>query len=347
MKRIILVFILFFILIIHSNSQNVVLKTPAEIALVKAKELLEAKKYEEALKKLEEVLVSEPNNIEANYYMGSVYQAQGQDEMATRYFVKAKEVIAESMKTNIYGTSEILNLHKLRYQQRYATEQPRLLKEPNTMKDPVRLSEPINSPYSDFGPLINPTGARLYFTSRRPDSNQRSILKNKKKGSEESKNKTEIVADSDEDRYYIEKTGDAWGNPIKLPEPLNSDSNEGVDCFTADNQLMLFTACGLSDGVGSCDLYFSSLEGDRWRNPQNLGNVVNSDGWDGQSSISYDGTKIFFSSARSDSYGSTDIYLVEKNLFGDWGPPSNLGGVVNTPFTEYSPFFSQERKTLC
>lgn len=33
-------------------------------------------------------------------------------------------------------------------------------------------------------------------------------------------------------------------------------------------------------------------------------------------------------------------------MLGDWGPAMNMGGVVNTPFNESSPFLSQDGKTL-
>jgi len=38
--------------------------------------------------------------------------------------------------------------------------------------------------------------------------------------------------------------------------------------------------------------------------------------------------------------------MVERNVLGEWGPASNLGGMVNTPFNETSPFISQDGKTL-
>lgn len=329
-------------------AQNVVLRSPAEVALAKAKELLASQNYEEGVKKLEEVLASDPNNMEVQFYLGSAYQALGQNEKSFNFFLKAKESMQLALADYSGGTNETRNMHQLQYQQRYAAEQVTLSKAVNTMKEPVKLSSTVNGPFGDYGPIINPTGTRLYFTSRRPDSGQRSILSSKKKGILESKSKTETVepTESDEDSYYTDREGEIWSVPTKLPEPLNSDNNEGVDCFTADNQLMMFTACGLEDGIGSCDLYISSLEGDHWQKPKNMGNVVNSVGWDGQSTISYDGTKIFFVSGREEGYGGPDIYMVEKNIFGEWGPPVNLGGIVNTPFDEYSPFISQDGKTL-
>jgi outer membrane protein OmpA-like peptidoglycan-associated protein len=56
--------------------------------------------------------------------------------------------------------------------------------------------------------------------------------------------------------------------------------------------------------------------------------------------------KIIFSSNRPGGYGGEDLYIVERNPFGEWGVPSNLGPAINTPLTELSPFLGQDGKTL-
>ena len=330
-------------------AQNVVLKSPAELALAKAKELLAEEKFKEAAIKLEEVLLTDPNNMEVQFYLGSAYQALGEVEKSVNFFLKSKDLMHEALDTYRAGSNETLKLHMLQYQQRYASEQTTLSKASNTMKDPVKLSGSVNSKYSDYFPMLDPAGTKLYFTSQRPDGEgTRSILKPKTK-SKNSLNQEEPnseLVESDEDLYFIEKVGLTWGAPVKLPEPLNTDSNDAAACFSADGQLMVFTACGISDAVGSCDIYFSTMEGGVWSSPRNMGNVVNSPEWDAQVSLSYDGSKLFFISNREGGYGETDIYMVEKNIFGEWGPAINLGGIVNTPFTEYAPFISQDGKTL-
>jgi outer membrane protein OmpA-like peptidoglycan-associated protein len=106
------------------------------------------------------------------------------------------------------------------------------------------------------------------------------------------------------------------------------------------------TACGRENTIGNCDLYFSVLQGDQWSVPENFGEIVNSPSWDSQATLAFDGNKIIFVSGRDGGYGEIDLYMVERNHFGDWGPAMNLGVQVNTPFTEDSPFFSQDGKTL-
>lgn len=336
------------LLLFHSlsHSQNIVLKTPAEMAVAKAKELMDAGNYEEAIAKLEEAKGTDANNEMVLFSLGLAYQALHQQEKASDYFSRYKELMATKLKSISYGANEALKRHLLLYQLRYAAEQPALTKSPILLRAPFRLPEPINSDFSDYFPMLDPTGTKLYFTSKKPDlsGGARSILKGKstdKKTSAPAKKE-----DSDEDLYYTEKIGGTWGNPVKLPEPLNTDGNDGAASFSANGELMVYSACGRADGVGSCDLYYAVFENGQWSLPKNLGNVVNSNDWDAQACLSYDGTKIFFSSGRCGGYGDTDIYMTEKNVLGEWGPPVNLGGVVNTPMHEYNPFFSQDGKTL-
>lgn len=199
------------------------------------------------------------------------------------------------------------------------------------MKQPLKLSAVVNSNYPDYMPALDPTGTKLYFTSKRLGGIKQENPSDK---------------EGDEDIYYIEKDNDQWGAPILLPEPINSGSHEGAACFSADGQIMVYTACGRDGGVGSCDLYISTLEGNQWTTPINMGNVVNSDSWDSQPTISSDGNRIIFASARSGGYGSEDLYMIERNIFGEWGPAMNLGGIINTPFSDHSGFLSQDGKTL-
>ncbi len=109
---------------------------------------------------------------------------------------------------------------------------------------------------------------------------------------------------------------------------------------------MVYGRCGAAGGIGDCDLYISQLEGETWSEPVNLGNVVNSKEWDAQACLSADGMRIIFCSNRLGGYGSEDLYMIEKNPFGDWGVPQNLGPVINTPWNDKSPYLAPDGRTL-
>ncbi|MEQ9303141.1 MAG: OmpA family protein [Marinoscillum sp.] len=200
-----------------------------------------------------------------------------------------------------------------------------------TMSDPLPVSA-INSISGDYMPQVSPTGTRLYFTSVR-------------QGGFDNPDQDEPT-DFGEDLYFSTLQGGAWSNPQLLPEPLNSMGDDFGSAFTGDGQMMVYVRCGAEESIGNCDLYITQLVGTDWSTPMNMGNVVNSEEWDSQPTISADGNRIIYTSARVGGFGGSDLYLAEKNHLGEWGIPQNLGGFVNTPFNENSPYLAPDGKTL-
>lgn len=221
--------------------------------------------------------------------------------------------------------------HQGIYRLNYAKESRKIRTAAPTMSAPQPINS-INSKSGDYMPQVNPTGTRLYFTSVRkggfddPDAND--------------------PTDFGEDLYYSSLTNNTWSAPKLLPEPLNSSGDDFGSAFTGDGQVMVYVKCETPEGIGNCDLYITQLVGTEWSKPVNMGNVVNSDDWDSQPTISADGNRVIYTSARAGGYGSSDLYMIEKNQLGEWGIPQNLGGIVNTPFNENSPYLAPDGKTL-
>ena len=260
-----------------------------------------------------------------HYLCGQSYEALNKPDEAINSY---KSFILKYPQT----PDRILFHHQAKFRIAAMEGSKELMKLPGTMKEPVNLGLPINSISDEYMPQITPTGSRLYFTSVR-------------KGGFDAPDPDNPLWFG-EDLYYVDMQGDKWGNPVLLPEPINSYKNDATSTFSGDGQTLIYVKCGQEEGIGSCDLYISQLEGDVWSKPVNLGNVVNSEDWDSQPSISADGTRIIFSSDRDGGYGGSDLFLIEKNQFGDWGVPSNLGPIINTPFTEKSPYIAADGKTL-
>ncbi|WP_258098483.1 OmpA family protein [Marinoscillum pacificum] len=221
--------------------------------------------------------------------------------------------------------------HQGVYRLNYAVESRKVRAAKPTMTAPQPIAT-LNSKSGDYMPQVNPTGTRLYFTSVRkggfdnPDAND--------------------PTDFGEDLYYSSLVNNAWSAPKLLPEPLNSMGDDFGSAFTGDGQVMVYVKCDTEEGIGNCDLYITQLVGTEWSKPVNMGNVVNSDDWDSQPTISADGNRVIYTSARAGGYGGSDIYMIEKNQLGEWGIPQNLGGIVNTPFNENSPYLAPDGKTL-
>jgi Tol biopolymer transport system component len=84
-----------------------------------------------------------------------------------------------------------------------------------------------------------------------------------------------------------------------------------------------------------------------WSTPINLGPTVNSTSMDRAPAISKDGLSLYFASSRPDGFGGEDIYVSQRETRdGEWGPPVNLGPIINTADSEMVPAFSRDGHLL-
>lgn len=80
-----------------------------------------------------------------------------------------------------------------------------------------------------------------------------------------------------------------------------------------------------------------------WSEPVNLGPIVNSSAADGSPALSKDGRSLYFASRRVGELGGNDLYVSQWDDATEWwGVPVNLGSVVNTSATEFSPNLSRD-----
>ncbi len=151
---------------------------------------------------------------------------------------------------------------------------------------------------------------------------------------------------SQEDFYLSFLADTGWQKAVNAGFPLNTPQNEGAQTLSSNGSYMYFTACERTGGMGSCDIYYSTLTEGRWSEPSNLKWPVNTTYWESQPSVSADGRMLFFSSSRPGGSGGKDIWysvLSEKNT---WKTPVNIGSSINTPGDEMSPFIHFDGKTL-
>jgi outer membrane protein OmpA-like peptidoglycan-associated protein len=74
-------------------------------------------------------------------------------------------------------------------------------------------------------------------------------------------------------------------------------------------------------------------------------NVNDPKQWDSQPSVTPDGSKLYFASAR-DSLSGIDIYVTQKKEDGTWARAKKLSPVINTNGNDKSPFIHLDCKTL-
>lgn len=181
------------------------------------------------------------------------------------------------------------------------------------------MGEAINSPLNEYWPGMPINGTTFVFTR---------------------------LVNNQED-FYVSKLGvGGWEKARFAPGKINTVENEGTNSvfFGANQQILYYTVCN-QGGYGSCDLFFSEMTDDKWGERQNMGAEVNSPQWDAQPSVSADGNRIIFASARYGGLGGKDLYMTQK-VNGFWTKPVNLGPNINTKQDEEAPFIHYDGVTL-
>lgn len=192
--------------------------------------------------------------------------------------------------------------------------------------NPESLGDSINTSEDEYWPSITADGQTLMFT-RQTSAGM-------------SSQKTQ------EDFYISHLDNGKWRKAVNAGYPLNTSQNEGAQSLSSDGRYMYFTACERPDGLGRCDIYYSSFDGNNWSLPVNLGPPVNSPAWESQPSISSNGRMLFFSSNRAGGLGGMDLWYSIMSEEGKWDTPVNLGKTINTAGDEMSPFIHFDGKTL-
>jgi outer membrane protein OmpA-like peptidoglycan-associated protein len=105
--------------------------------------------------------------------------------------------------------------------------------------------------------------------------------------------------------------------------------NVTTPCLSPDGK-KLFFASDMPGGFGGSDLYYSEWEGDRWQDPVNLGNVINTKGNESYPFINSEGG-LYFSSDGLPGLGGKDIFFsVYSVLDSAWQKPVRLDPPINS-----------------
>jgi len=195
---------------------------------------------------------------------------------------------------------------------------------------PVNLSENINSEWDEYHPTLTANSKEMLFTVRRPRDEQ-TVCK---------------YCEQEEDIYSSLQSNGIWQPRNKLAYPVNTGNNEGSQSISPDGNYLFFTICSSNFGYGSCDIYWSKRVANGWSEPKNCGPAVNTKYWESQPTIALDGKTIYFTSNRPGGFGCSDIWKTEMLSEGVFSEPVNLGGMINTPFDEETPFIHFDQKTL-
>ncbi|MCH8903158.1 MAG: PD40 domain-containing protein [Bacteroidetes bacterium] len=340
-----LVLVQFFLF--HAVAQEQEIPAKAVKQLNAAKECIGKQEYEDAITKLQKAVEVAPEFADAFMLLGDVYSYLEKFDNA---IVSYLEVIrldsnfnalvhfktgvaafrlgdyasAKAQFDEFLGSSGIMFDKKVKAQEYLGHCKFALKAKKNPVPfNPVNLGDSINSGLAEFHPALTADEHLLVYTVRL------------KKGKQ-----------VDEDFYITYKKDGKWAKAESMGPPTNTRMAEGALCISPDGRFIFFTACNRREGMGGCDIYVSERLGRSFGPPINLGEPINTPGWESQPSISADGKRLYFASNRKGGIGKKDIWVSLLDAGGHWGEPRNLGETINTRKDEKSPFIHPDGQTL-
>jgi len=159
----------------------------------------------------------------------------------------------------------------------------------NYWSKPFNPGSPLNTPYNEIYPSLSQKNS-LYFNSNRPGGFGK------------------------RDIYHCKWMNGKFSEPVNVGSPISSKYNEGDVLIAPDESYIIFVSVDRPDGIGSGDLYICFKKGDSgWSNPINMGNNINSKGYDYCPIITHDGKYFFF--CKYD-----DIYWVDAKIIEELKP---------------------------
>jgi len=298
-------------------------------------------KVEKAKKLTEKILVKNSDWTKPNLLMASIYTDLGDIEQSARYMLY---VYDEKTPTDVMGIEQIAKLYysngyyenALYYFKAAQQLNADVLGRKTTLFikncifsmdailhpvafNPENLGKNINTEMEEYLPALSIDGNILVFTKRVAEKGY-----------------------MPQEDFYISTRNEEgnWKEALAYPGAINTARNEGAFSFSADNEIVVYTACNRDDGQGRCDLYLMLNN-----TTYNAGKIINTKHWESQGCFSPDGKYLYFVSNRPGGYGGKDIWRSEITQKG-FLTAENLGDSINTQYDEMSPFVHPDNLTF-
>lgn len=343
----------------QSDSKNKTTLNPSDAAKIAVgKQKMYAGDYVAALNVFREVEKNNSDNGSVNFYLGYCYFYLKQMANASSNLekaVNASNIIPESFLYlgRVYQAEQKFDLAISKLEtyvsqpkaDKFELEEARIVlsqcrNAKQFMAAPldvqvINLGADVNSKWDDKNPCITADGARLVFTTRRPETTNSPV---------------DVEGDNKyfEDIYLAQRDSATqnFGKAMPVSSNINVKGHDAVTGITADGkQIFIYYNTATGNGRGG-NLFVSKVADSKWKTPEDLGKPINSSYWEGGVCLSPDGKKYFFTSERKGGFGLSDIWMVEKKGKNEWGKPENLGPEINSANDEGGVFLAPDGKTL-
>lgn len=284
----------------------------------------ETNQLEKAKKDVSLLLNFKNSPDELYYWIGRIFQAEGDYEKAAGYFKQYLKLLSRSNDQRaeiIYRIKQCGHAIRLKYL------------EPLAFVD--NYGKDLNTEFDDFGMLQSPNHSeKFYFSSNREGSTGGKR--------DESGRVDAIYGHYANDMYKIERKNGNWSSVEPIKSFLNTASDEMILDFSYGGNAMVFVK-GPNKYQGRIYVdTFTNKELRLTKKPLQL--PIYPEKGDVYFQF-YNDSTIVFSSNRLGGYGGFDLYITAYRN-GRWLLPKNLGSTINSKYNEITPFLSNDGSLL-
>ena len=186
----------------------------------------------------------------------------------------------------------------------------------------------LNSEYHESTPILTKDGKTIYFT--------RNNFLNGKKGKDASKTILLKI-------YRATLEGDQWTNITELP--FNSNEYGVAHPALSKDEKTLYFSSDMQGTIGQSDIFKVTINGDgSFGNPENLGNVINTEGKETFPFISSD-NELYFASDGHPGLGGLDIFVSVPESDGIYKEVINVGEPLNSSTDDFGFIIDNKTRT--
>lgn len=278
-------------------------------------------------------------HADVDYYMGSIHYGNGEYAKAKKGFDAFMRFPSDDQsKFSKDQDKKYKDVEEVMPELEFLADFNR-----NTNAVPAKVVAGVSTANDEYLPNLSPDNELIFFTR------VRSVQP-----------KGQFVASKVEELIWSKRgdTKSSFDAGAPLPEPFNTGDGYGGVTISVNNKEMFVTVCGPPDvkGYRNCDIFRSHYDTKfnldaggiqwEWSELEDLGEGVNTDGWESQPSLTSDGNTLYFARMPKDGSKGMDIYTSARDKTGKWGAAAPLPAPVNTDSADKAPFMHSDSRTL-
>lgn len=345
------------------SSSSLIDRTAAILLIDEGKQLLNKGKTRDALTRFRQAQVKDKYSARAAYWIGRAHYNLSNYGYALSY-AKQAESLSEAKDGDVfyllgqsYHRKGVLDSARMNYdlakiqlsrskKRAYDIDKKigevefaeKLVAQDTKWKREL-IQGPVNSGFDDYAPVKVPEQKKLYFVSRRPDTEGGDI-------------------NPDDQRYFEDIYMASWNDEENIWDSVTNELGKvnsiGFDAVAhlADggNRMYITRNTAIVDTKNhtkSSDICVTEMTNQgRWGRAKPIKNkTINTSYFDGAPTLTEDENTMYFVSDRRGRNHMSDIFVVHKDGR-KWGEAKPLPDKINTPGNETTPFITPDGKYL-